>query len=86
MIKTNQAPLQNADDYAKLALNQSYQHCLTFPWINEKIVQKELVIHVWFFDIKTGQIFTYSDTQQTYQPLTESVDDSSYLQSLIDIR
>ena len=69
LIKTNHFNLQNADDCAKLALNQSYQHCLTFPWINEKIIQQELIIHLWFFDIKTGQIFTYSDTQQKYQPL-----------------
>jgi carbonic anhydrase len=60
---------QDPDDYAKLALNHSYQNCLTFPWINKKVIQKELIIHLWFFDIKTGQIFTYSDTQEEYLPL-----------------
>ncbi len=57
------------DEYAKLALNQSYQHCLTFPWIQEKIAQKKLTIHLWFFDIKTGQIFTYSHQDKKYLPL-----------------
>lgn len=63
---------ENSDDYAKLALNQSYQNCLTFPWIRDKIKQKELIVHLWFFDIKTGQIFAYSDQHKEYQPLESS--------------
>ena len=59
----------NIDDYAKLALKQSYKNCLTFPCINEKIAQQELSIHLWFFDIKTGQISTYSNEQKIFKPL-----------------
>jgi len=69
LIKTPEVNLQNIDDYAKLALKQSYQNCLTFPWINSLVSQKKLTIYLWFFDIKTGQIFTYSDSQKEYQPL-----------------
>ncbi|MEO8965585.1 MAG: carbonic anhydrase [Gammaproteobacteria bacterium] len=69
LIKTSDRNLQNTDDYAKSALNQSHQNCLTFPWIKEKVLQKKLIIHLWFFDIKMGQIFTYSDSQKVYQPL-----------------
>jgi len=69
LIKTQDPNLKHQDDYAKSALHQSYQNCLTFPWINDKVIQKKLVIHLWFFDIKMGQIFTYSDTQKKYQPL-----------------
>ena len=69
LIKTNDTCPPNTDDYAKSALQQSYQHCLTFPWLKEKIMQKKLIIHLWFFDIKTGQIFTYSETDKEYQPL-----------------
>lgn len=69
LIKTNDFNVKDPDDYAKLALNQSYQNCLTFPWINEKVLQKNLNIHLWFFDIKMGQIFTYSDSQKEYHPL-----------------
>ncbi len=68
LIKTHPY-VQDADEYAKLALNQSYQNCLTFPWINEKVMQNKLVINLWFFDIKMGQIFNYSETQNKYQPL-----------------
>jgi carbonic anhydrase len=61
----------NADDYAKIALTQSYQNCMTFPWINEKVAKKELIIHLWFFDIKTGQIFTYDEREKNYVPLSD---------------
>jgi carbonic anhydrase len=61
----------NMDDYAKLALQHSYQNCLTFPCINEKISKQELSIHRWFFDIKTGEISTYSNEQKIYKPLIE---------------
>lgn len=68
LIKKPYAKNQNADDFAKLALKQSYQNCLSFPWITEKLSTKELIIHLWFFDIKTGKIFTYSEGHE-YQPL-----------------
>jgi carbonic anhydrase len=57
------------DDYAKLALTHSYNNCLTFPWIKEKLDKRELEIHRWFFNIKTGKIFTYSESYQVYQSL-----------------
>lgn len=69
IIKTQNLNAQHVDDCAKLALNQSYQNCLTFPWINDRLKQKQLIIHLWFFDIKMGQIFTYSDTNKKYHPL-----------------
>ena len=62
-------PQDNLDDYAKLSLNQSYQNCLTFPWIKEKVVQQKLIIHRWFFEIPTGYIYRYSNHQSTYEIL-----------------
>lgn len=72
LIKSQHDHSCDVDDYAKLALNKSYQHCLTFPWIHDKVKHKKLMIHLWFFDIKSGQIFTYSDTENSYQPLDSS--------------
>lgn len=60
----------HADDYAKIALHQSYKNCLTFPWIKQKIAEGELQVHLWFFDIKAGEIFTYSEEQKQYLPMT----------------
>lgn len=61
----------NFDDYAKIALKRSHKNCLTFPWIKEKVDNKSLSIHLWFFDIKTGQIFTYMQGKDVYKPLDE---------------
>lgn len=77
LIKTRNLDLHDTDDCAKLALNESYQNCLTFPWIKDRVIQKELIIHLWFFDIKKGQIFTYSGVEKGYQPL-DSEDPASF--------
>ncbi|AWN81454.1 carbonic anhydrase [Candidatus Cardinium hertigii] len=59
----------SSDAYAKLSLNQSYANCLTFPWIQEKVLKQQLTIHRWFFDIPTGSIYTYHAVQDAYVPL-----------------
>lgn len=69
LVKTSGTTLKDPDEYAKLALDISYQNCLTFSWIKERVMQKQLTIHLWYFDIKTGQIFTHSAAQEEYQPL-----------------
>lgn len=69
IVKTSHVKFSSVDDCAKVSLQQSYQNCMTFPWIAKKVEQQELMIHLWFFDIKMGQIFKYSDIEKTYQPL-----------------
>ncbi|NNM60463.1 MAG: carbonic anhydrase [Legionellales bacterium] len=71
VIKSHEECSYNTDDYAKAALQQSYQNCLSFPWISQKVNDKKLIIHLWFFDIQSGQIFTYSELKKQYIPLTE---------------
>jgi carbonic anhydrase len=61
--------IEDHDDYAKFALQQSYNNCLTFPWIKERLAAKTLEIHLWFFDIKSGQIFEYSEEKDGYEPV-----------------
>jgi len=72
LINLPHAHTHDADEYAKMALHQSHQNCLTFPWLKKKIMQKELEIHLWFFDIKSGQIFSYDHTQKKYLPLEDT--------------
>ena len=57
------------DDYAKQALHKSYENCFTFPWIKQRVSEKTLSIHEWFFDIKSGQIFNYSHDNKKFDPL-----------------
>ena len=69
LINIDDFKSKSPDDCAKLSLNQSYDNCLTFPWIQEAVDKGELIIHRWFFDIKAGQIFSYSEGEDTYRPL-----------------
>lgn len=69
LIQRENCDCKNVDEYAKLALQQSHQNCMTFPWIKQKMKDNELIIHLWFFDIKTGQIFTYLASEKTYKAL-----------------
>lgn len=54
------------DNYAKLALHQSYNNCLSFPWIESKVKNNNLSIHRWFFDIKAVELQSYSDDTQNF--------------------
>lgn len=69
LIKTDESGPKDADNYAKFSLQQSEKNCLSFPWIKDKVMEGSLVIHLWFFDIKTGQIFTYSAAENAYKCL-----------------
>lgn len=69
LVKINHLHASDPDSYAKQALHQSREHCFTFPWIREKIDNAALTLHLWFFDVKQGQIFTYSDAACEFLPL-----------------
>ena len=69
LIKTPNQMHYAPDDYAKLALKKSYQNCMTFPWIKDRVERGVLVIHLWFFDIKTGRICSYSEEDKIYTDL-----------------
>jgi carbonic anhydrase len=69
LLKNVSHKQHDVDHCAKLSLQQSHQNCLTFPWINEKVANGSLIIHLWFFDIKTGQIFDYRAETNSYEPL-----------------
>lgn len=68
-IQQKNNEITDPDEYAKAALMISYENCLTFPWIKQRMAENNLLIHRWFFDIKKGQIFTYSDVYELYQAL-----------------
>jgi len=71
IIQSHQHGIENSDEYAKLALHKSYDNCMGFPWIAQRVQAGKLAVHLWFFDIKTGEIFTYSDTKKAFRPLDE---------------
>lgn len=69
LVKVAACSPMDPDDCAKAALHHSHANCMEFPWIKERVVKSDLVIHLWFFDIKKGQIFEYSESEQKYLAL-----------------
>lgn len=70
IIKFDKQNVQgNVDFAAKLALNESYKNCFSFPWISNKVNEKKLKIHKWFFNIKFGEILSYCEEEKDYIPL-----------------
>jgi carbonic anhydrase len=69
IIEIPGSKVTDPDVYARLALHESLKNCLTFPWIKERVSQGKLTIHLWYFDVKEGLIYTYSDEHQVFEPL-----------------
>ncbi|HLD17226.1 MAG TPA: carbonic anhydrase [Coxiellaceae bacterium] len=69
LIATETHGNHSVDDYAKEALLHSYENCLTFPWIKEKLEAHTLSLHLWFLDIKSAEILAYDFKQKRFQPL-----------------
>jgi carbonic anhydrase len=69
LIQNDTCSAEHPDEYAKEALHESRRNCLTFPWIKDKVTEESLKIHLWFFDIKEGQIFKYTEEDKKYIPL-----------------
>lgn len=69
LVEREDTHQHDGEYYAKLALKHSYDNLLTFPWIKERVENKSLAIHLWFFNIKEGEIMTYSHEKGNYQKL-----------------
>lgn len=69
LIKVKYLSTLDGNTCAKDSLVNSYKNCLTFPWIKERVEQKQLIIHLWFFDIKEGMIYCYDNIHQIFKSL-----------------
>lgn len=61
------------DECAKAVLHESYQNCLSFPWIKSEVDNGTLLIHRWFFDLSSGTISWYNLNKKDFTPLNEDV-------------
>lgn len=71
LIKSPHSSHPDQEACAKEALIQSKSHCMTFPWIKKDILENKLKIHLWYFDIKSGQIYAYDETKKIFLSLIE---------------
>lgn len=69
IVKKDNENFNSTDSQSKFALQKSFCNAMTFPWIRDRVMLNQLKIHIWLFDIKTGQIYDYCNRQQTFQEL-----------------
>jgi len=62
--------LDDWDKSAKESLIFSYENCLSFPWIKERVDNKTLEIHLCFLDIAKAEVDQYDFESKTYLPLS----------------
>lgn len=72
LVDNETDPVEDVELLAKRALLSSYENCLTFPWIKERVREGKLKIDLWFFEIKTGEISAYSFKHNNFRPLLDS--------------
>ena len=69
IIKPESIENLTIDECAKSGLEKSYQNCLSFPWIKEKVAEGKLKIHLWYFDIESGEIYSKDKNHQKFELL-----------------
>lgn len=47
------------------------QHLKTHPAVAARLARKDLQLHGWIYDIRTGQVQAYDEKQEQYLPVTE---------------
>lgn len=52
------------------AILVSLDNLLTFPWILERVAQRKLVLHGWYFDMEHGELLAYNSTSNRFEALT----------------
>jgi carbonic anhydrase len=63
------AHIHDEDGLAQSALLYSHENCLKFPFIKKRLEEGSLKIHLWFFNIKNGEILSYSHEHEAFEPL-----------------
>ncbi len=51
----------------KKAIQQSLKNLITFPFVLEKLMKKELFIHGWYFELHSGNLFTLNDSSNDFE-------------------
>lgn len=51
------------------AIRVSLDNLLTFPWVLERVMQKRLRLHGWYFDMDKVELLAYDATQERFEIL-----------------
>lgn len=54
---------------SQLALKNSVNNLLTFPWIAERVQEQLLSLHGWYFELHSGVLFALNPTTQQFEAI-----------------
>ena len=63
-LKDSSEPLQHFIE--KESIKNSMKNLKTFPWVMELIKKKELNIHGWWFELKSGELFCFDENKKNF--------------------
>lgn len=49
------------------AILVSLDNLLTFPWILERVAQKKLTLHAWYFDLEHGELLRFNPSSNRFE-------------------
>ncbi|BCB25698.1 carbonic anhydrase [Sulfurimicrobium lacus] len=52
------------------AILVSLDNLLTFPWILERVAQRKLALHGWYFDMEHGELLAYNPGSNRFEALS----------------
>ena len=71
-LKNSSEPLQHFIE--KESIKNSIENLKTFPWIIELIKNKELNIHGWWFELKSGELFCFDENKNNFININNNQD------------
>jgi carbonic anhydrase len=67
-------PHSSLDEQARAceqrAILVSLRNLMTFAWVRERVEQKRLTLHGWYFDIEHGQLLQYDARTHTFETVS----------------
>jgi phosphoribosylaminoimidazole-succinocarboxamide synthase len=54
------------------AILVSLDNLLTFPWILERVAQRKLALHGWYFDMQYGELLRYNPNSKRFESLLKN--------------
>ena len=60
----------DVNDLCFKSLHRSAEHCMTYPWIRQRVNAGELAIHRWFLNLPTASLLTFDQSQNRFIPVS----------------
>jgi carbonic anhydrase len=59
------------EDTTKISVVHQLKNLLTYPSVKERVDEKKLFLHGWYYDIESGKILCYSKDEERFVPISK---------------